>query len=131
MADMANNKTSAFSGGGAVNGWCALQMRCTRDAEAAKREVLEETGYSDLEIIEELPEVFYDNFYAAHKDVNRHITCHIVHGKLKSLAQNERDEKEKSIADVLWIDNNELPTKLTTEAHRYVCDQVLGTAANN
>ena len=99
-------------------------------AEAAKREVLEETGYSDLKIIEELPEVFYDNFYAAHKDVNRHITCHIVHGKLKSLAQNERDEKEKSIADVLWIDNNELPTKLTTEAHRYVCDQVLGTAAN-
>lgn len=93
--------------------------------EAAKREVLEETGYDDFESIEELPEIFYDNFFAAHKDVNRHITCHIVHGKLKSLSQVERGEKEKEIADVLWINNNELPSKLSTEAHKYVLKRVL------
>lgn len=95
-------------------------------AEAARREVLEETGYSDFEFVEELPEIFYDNFFAAHKDVNRHITCHMVHGKLKSLTQAERDKKEKEIADVLWIDNEELPEKLSTEAHRYVLERVLG-----
>lgn len=94
-------------------------------SEAAKREVLEETGYNDLKIIEELPDVFYDNFYAAHKDVNRHITCHIVHGKLNSLAQVERSEKEKSIADVLWIAKDDLPTALTQEAHKYVLEKVL------
>ncbi len=100
-------------------------------AEAARREVLEETGYSDFEVVAELPEVFYDNFYAAHKDVNRHITCHIVHGRLKSLAQTERDEKEKEIADVLWIKNAELPKKLTTESHKYVLEKVLGADASN
>jgi hypothetical protein len=50
----------------------------------------------------------------------------MVHGKLKSLTQAERDEKEKEIADVLWIDNEELPEKLSTEAHRYVLERVLG-----
>ena len=99
--------------------------------EAARREVLEETGYSDFEVVAELPEVFYDSFYAAHKDVNRHITCHIVHGRLKSLAQTERDEKEKEIADVLWIKNAELPKKLTTESHKYVLEKVLGADASN
>ncbi|MBQ3347976.1 NUDIX hydrolase [Candidatus Saccharibacteria bacterium] len=111
-------------------GWIDFVMGGIEDGEttveAAKREILEETGYSDLQSVEELPEVFYDNFFAAHKDVNRHITCHIVHGKLKSLAQAERSEKEKEIADVLWIDNEELPDKLSTEAHKYVLEQVLG-----
>ena len=111
-------------------GWIDFVMGGIEDGEttveAAKREILEETGYSDLQSVEELPEVFYDNFFAAHKDVNRHITCHIVHGKLKSLAQAERSEKEKEIADVLWIDNEELHDKLSTEAHKYVLEQVLG-----
>lgn len=94
--------------------------------EAAKREVVEETGYNDFAFVKELPEIFYDNFFAAHKDVNRHITCHMIHGKLKSLARIERDEKEKAIADVLWIHNDELPKKLSTEAHKYVLEQILG-----
>ena len=111
-------------------GWIDFVMGGIEDGEttveAAKREILEETGYSDLQSVEELPEVFYDNFFAAHKDVNRHITCHIVHGKLKSLAQAERSEKEKEIADILWIDNEKLPDELSTEAHKYVLEQVLG-----
>ncbi|MCR5573067.1 MAG: NUDIX domain-containing protein [Candidatus Saccharibacteria bacterium] len=70
-------------------GWIDFVMGGIEDGEtvveAARREVLEETGYGDFEYTKELPEVFYDNFYTAHKDVNRHITCHIVHGKLNSL----------------------------------------------
>ena len=111
-------------------GWIDFVMGGIEDGEtvveAARREVLEETGYGDFEYTKELPEVFYDNFYAAHKDVNRHITCHIVHGKLNSLKQAERSEEEKAIADVLWIKNEELSQKLSTEAHKYVLDQVLG-----
>ena len=88
-------------------------------AEAARREVLEETGYFDLEIVKEFPDVYYDNFYAAHKGVNRHITCHTVYCKLKSLKQNNRDEAEAKIADVLWIANDDLMDRLSTEAHKY------------
>ena len=88
--------------------------------EAAEREVVD-----DFEYIKELPEVFYDNFYAAHKDVNRHITCHIVYGKLKSLNQIERSEEEIEIADVLWVKNSELAQKLSVDAHKYALEQVL------
>lgn len=93
--------------------------------EAAKRELEEESGYTDYELTAELPEVYYDNFYAAHKDVNRHIEVHTVYGKLKSLAQNERSQEEKDIADLLWIEVGELPEKLHTDAHRWDLERVL------
>lgn len=94
--------------------------------EAGKREVTEETGYTDLGELKELPEVCYDNFYAAHKDVNRHITIHTVYGQLKSLAQEERSAEEQEIADVLWVPAAELAEKLTQQAHKYIWSEVRG-----
>lgn len=93
--------------------------------EAAARELDEETGYTDYEFTGELPEVYYDNFYAAHKDVNRHIEVHTVYGKLNSLKQKERTQEEQDIADILWIDAAELPGKLHTDAHRWDLERVL------
>ncbi len=87
--------------------------------EAAIREVIEETGYNDIEIEKEMEFVYYDHFYAQHKKVNRHITCHTVVGKLKSLKQIERDDYEKSIADPEWVDEEVLIKSLTTDAHKY------------
>lgn len=92
--------------------------------EAARREVVEETGYDDFGELKEIPEVCYDNFYAAHKDVNRHITIHIVYGTLNSTEQHERSEEEKAIADVLWIESDKLADTLTQEAHRYIWARV-------
>lgn len=88
--------------------------------EAGKREVMEETGYTDLGELSEMQETFYDNFYAAHKDVNRHITVHTVYGQLLSLDQVERSEAEAEIADVLWVSAAELAEKLTQQAHQYI-----------
>ena len=93
--------------------------------EAGKREILEETGYTDLGPLQELPDIYYDNFYAAHKDVNRHIEVHTIYGILNSLKQTPRSEEECNIADVLWIDVAELPEKLHTDAHRYDLERVL------
>ncbi len=92
--------------------------------EAAKREVVEETGYDDFGGLVELPEVCYDNFYAAHKDVNRHITIHTVCGKLLSLQREERSAEEDEIAEVMWIPAEELAEKLTQKAHQYIWEQV-------
>lgn len=92
--------------------------------EAAKREVIEETGYDDFGELNELSEVCYDNFYAAHKDVNRHITIHTVYGKLASLQREERSAEEQEIAEVMWIDAAELAEKLTQQAHKYIWEQV-------
>lgn len=92
--------------------------------EAARREVIEETGYDDFGELKELPEVCYDNFYAAHKDVNRHITIHTVYGKFESLRREERSEEKREIAEVMWIPADELAEKLTQQAHKYIWEQV-------
>ena len=63
--------------------------------------------------------IYYDTFYAAHKDVNRHITCYTVVGKLKSLEQIAISKEEQDIADIKWIDKENLLDTLTNEAHKY------------
>jgi 8-oxo-dGTP pyrophosphatase MutT (NUDIX family) len=93
--------------------------------EAAARELDEESGYVDYEFVGELPDVYYDNFYAAHKDVNRHIEVHTVYGRLTSLEQKERSQEEQDIADIVWIDVAELSEKLHTDAHRWDLERVL------
>lgn len=93
--------------------------------EAAERELVEETGYVNCKIVGELPEVYYDNFYAAHKDVNRHIEVHTVYGCLQNLAQKERSQEEADLADVLWIEIADLAGKLHTDAHRWDLERVL------
>ena len=92
--------------------------------EAGQREVREETGYTDLGELKEWSEVCYDNFYAAHKEVNRHITIHTIYGQLQSLAREERSAEEAEIADVLWVPAEELAEKLTQQAHRYLWEEI-------
>ncbi len=89
-----------------------------------ERELLEETAYTDYEILGELPEVYYDDFYAAHKGVNRHIEAHTIYGRLKSLEQGKRSTEEADLADVLWIDESEVAEKLHTDAHRWDFERV-------
>ncbi len=114
-------------------GWLDFVMGGIEDGEtvreAGEREWLEETGYDDYEIDGELPEVYYDNFYAAHKDVNRHIEVHTVYGRLKSLSQRERSDKEAEIADLIWVATEELSEKLHTDAHRWDLERVLALEA--
>ncbi len=93
--------------------------------EAAIREVQEETGYQDVEIDHEMEFVYYDNFYAAHKEVNRHILTHTVVGTLKSLNQLERSTEEKDIADVEWISKEKLIESLSTPAHQYDAERAI------
>lgn len=87
--------------------------------EAGIREVKEETGYTDIAIEKEMEFIYFDNFYAAHKDVNRHIKCHTILGKLNSLDAIERSQEEIDLADVMWIEEDKLISTLSTEAHKY------------
>lgn len=93
--------------------------------EAAKREIIEETGYTDIDITKEMEFIYFDNFFARHKDVNRHITCHTVIGKLKSLEAIERSQEESELQDVMWIDKDDLVDTLNTLAHKYDAERVL------
>lgn len=87
--------------------------------EAAIREITEETGYTNINIEKEMEFVYFDNFYAEHKEVNRHITCHTVIGKLNNLELLERTKEETDLADIIWLDESEVLEKLNTNAHKY------------
>lgn len=93
--------------------------------EAAKREVVEETGYNDINIDHEMEFVYFDNFYAAHKKVNRHITSHTVVGKLNSLDCVAVSDEEAKLQETLWIDKKDLVESLTTNAHKYDAERYL------
>ena len=93
--------------------------------EAAKREIIEETGYTDIEIDKEMEFIYFDNFYAAHKKVNRHITCHTVVGKLKSLEAIERSEEEDELQEIMWVTKDKLVETMSTNAHKYDAERVL------
>ncbi len=75
--------------------------------EAAKRELLEESGYTDIASIEECGNIFASEFFAKHKDLNRIAYCTPIVIKLRSLEQNldlaiDHDEQE-----LKWVSRHE------------------------
>ncbi|OGG72720.1 hypothetical protein A3A38_00855 [Candidatus Kaiserbacteria bacterium RIFCSPLOWO2_01_FULL_53_17] len=70
--------------------------------DAAKREVLEETGYKNIQFVKELGDM-YAGFFASHKDENRR--AHAT-GMLFELVNDERDEvseEEKKKHTASWM----------------------------
>jgi len=74
---------------------------------AARREVLEETGYRNLKF-EAILGGFRSEFYAAHKDVNRDITATQVYFTLENDECVETTNQEKSIQTPLWLTAEEI-----------------------
>ncbi|MFA5157746.1 MAG: class I tRNA ligase family protein [Patescibacteria group bacterium] len=75
--------------------------------EAAKREVLEETGYKNIKLVKSLGRT-RPVFHAAHKNENRIAD---MEGFLFELFDDERQDmsdEEKKIHDVVWLDRDEL-----------------------
>ena len=75
--------------------------------EAAKREVLEETGYKNIKLVKSLGRT-RPVFHAAHKNENRIAD---MEGFLFELIDDERQDmsdEEKKIHDVIWLDRDEL-----------------------
>ena len=73
-------------------------------ADAAEREVREETGYKNLKFTGKLPYVVFAEFYAAHKDVNRAVFANFVSFDLINLERDEVSEEEMSLHEPEWID---------------------------
>lgn len=82
--------------------------------EAVRREVREETGYTDLTLIRELGGPMVSEYFAAHKDENRLAT---VTGYLFDLASDQREDvssEEQEKHEVIWLDRAEItPERMT------------------
>lgn len=80
---------------------------------AALREIEEETGYTDIEIIKVHPIEFHAEFFAAHKKVNRYVKTTGVFCRLKSEKQVSITKEEKELHDIVWVKRNLLPSSVT------------------
>lgn len=76
--------------------------------EAAKREVIEETGYTDLEFVKVLGDEIHSEYFATHKDVNRYADVTGVVFRLRSDSRNGLSEEESAKHEVLWIEKNKI-----------------------
>ena len=71
---------------------------------AAIREVIEETGYTNIVIDYIYPIMLLNHFYADYKGVNRHATLHIVFCHLKDDTNIGISTKESNEHTVKWVD---------------------------
>ena len=78
--------------------------------EAARREIAEETGYSDMTYVGALPVEINSKFYAKHKDVNRNIMTQVVRFKLNSLDMGETHREAHEDFETEWVERSVLPT---------------------
>lgn len=92
--------------------------------DAARAEILQETGYRNLRLIRELP-CFNAFFYHHPKKVN---SFSIVTPFLFELIDDERETvsaQELEKHDVVWLSRNELQAFRLPEGHRYITDYLL------
>ena len=76
--------------------------------ETAKREVREETGYQNPEIVKVYNQSSHGKFYHVVKERNNFSHYRIVHVKLKDLEKKDRSEEERAIADMIWVKKDEV-----------------------
>jgi leucyl-tRNA synthetase len=86
--------------------------------EAARMEVREETGYTDLKFIKELGQ-YHSKFYHNPKKVNRFAHFHAMYFELQSDTREETVEEEKEKHDVHWIDRTKVADFIHDEAASY------------
>lgn len=87
--------------------------------ETALKEVREETGYQNPEIVKVYDQSSHGLFWHVVKKENRQANYRIVHVKLTDLQQIERSEEEKVIADFIWIPRSEVNDFLKREDMKY------------
>ncbi|MDB5245456.1 MAG: leuS [Parcubacteria group bacterium] len=91
--------------------------------EAARAEILEETGYKNLRLVKELPR--YDSQFFHHpKGVNRyaHFRCFLF--ELVDTEQEETSADEKEKHDPVWMTQDELESFRLPEGHRFLMQYV-------
>ncbi len=78
-------------------------------AEAAKREVIEETGYTSVKFVREIPGTVNAQFYHVVKSENRWAKYHPVYLELTDDKREETKDEEKDIHEVMWVSKKEMP----------------------
>ena len=94
-------------------------------ADAAVREIKEETGYTDARFVREIGKVD-SQFYQAVKKVNRFAHFTAVYIELASGNRVEVSEDEKRLQDDIWVSPDKMHDFITHDDTRYVWDLFTG-----
>ncbi len=85
--------------------------------ECARREIEEETGYCDLELVSELPKIFH-HYYAFSKDKYYNTESTGFYFKLKSDKRNPQHLDDDEIFDVEWVSEKQIDEVKDALHHR-------------
>ncbi|RLC37759.1 leucine--tRNA ligase [Candidatus Falkowbacteria bacterium] len=107
-------KTCTFVVGGVKEGENSI--------EAAKREIIEETGYKNLKFIRQIGDEVHVSYYAMHKNENRYAYAKCFYFELENDDNGGINEEEKSKHEVLWIKENDVDDRLYYENFKYFWD---------
>jgi leucyl-tRNA synthetase len=88
--------------------------------DAARREVIEETGFSDIKSITSAGFDLYSQFFARHKDVNRSSKFRTFLVQLKSGKREETQEEHTKNHSGEWIDKGQVAKYLNLENNKYL-----------
>lgn len=81
--------------------------------EAARREIEEETGYTDVRFVEKLPFDTQAEFFQAQKNVNRKVHVQTLVFDLVSETKNEVSAEEESKHEFKWIKDTDVAAALS------------------
>lgn len=76
--------------------------------EAAKREIIEETGYTDFKFIRKMPGFVHSKFYHELKKQNREAHFESVYFELNSDKRKDISDDEDQIHSIHWVDENKV-----------------------
>jgi leucyl-tRNA synthetase len=97
--------------------------------EAAARELIEETGYTNFEDLQLAGGPFIGNFYHEYKKRNGHITTYAYFTTLKDLTKVEVSEEDKKINEPHWVTADKVIELLHGEGGKAIFKGYLGGQA--
>ena len=97
--------------------------------EAGIREMKEETGYYDIKNAYQINATSFDEFYAAHKGVNRKIVQECIVIELNSLDKQAISKEEEDKYDRVWVEKDKLYDFINIESQKFQVDMFLNEKA--
>jgi leucyl-tRNA synthetase len=88
--------------------------------EAAKREILEETGYKNARFVEYVSKNVHSSFYAGHKQVNRYAEGVGMLFQLENDEWEEPSEEETKNHKAVWIETDKMDAFLNLPNFQYM-----------
>jgi len=101
------------------NDWCGFLTGGIEDGDTVedtvRKEILEETGFKNVENIQQMDYVSHGLFYHIIKHVNRLAHYHLVFATLLNTEQTDISEEELAIAKFIWVEKEKVEEILSRD----------------